>query len=184
MKYYYDIYLNFYDYPINYYEWDIGDKIEKILKIPIIRVNEIEEFISHISNIDINYEQFILSDCVNSVAIELVNQKSIYLSYLPYRDEEYVNRLASTIDISKIKYNHISNRDIPLNLREDNKIKTIIKEYLNQASNEELEYLYLDLTNKKSNNIKKIKEHLSKSIENNIDTYFYHLYKKICKNFQ
>ena len=62
MKYYYDIYLNFYDYPINYYEWDIGDKIEKILKIPIIRVNEIEEFISHISNIDINYEQFILSD--------------------------------------------------------------------------------------------------------------------------
>lgn len=184
MKYYYDIYLNFYDYPINYYEWDISDKIEKIIKIPIIRVNEIEEFISHISNININLNQFILSDCVNSVAVELIDHKSVYLSYLPYRDEEYVNRLASTIDISKIEYKHISSRTIPTNLREENKIKKIIKEYINQASNDELEYLYLDLTNKKSKSVNKIKDYLSKSVDNNLDSYFYYLYQKICKKFQ
>lgn len=181
MEYYYDIYLNFNEYPINYYEWENNDEIERVLKIPIIKVESIKEFIEYKVNIDIDLNKFIITDGINSVALELINGSVAYLSYLTYEDEESVNELAYNLPVTKLNVEYKSKRDIPFELRKDSFIKKVFKSFLENSDKELLKYIYFDITNKTSSDISKIKNFLIQDIEINFGDKYINIYDKICK---
>ena len=60
MKYYYDITLNFNEYPINYYEWEKDDDIERFIKIKVIKVDDVKDFILYNMDIELDDDVYVL----------------------------------------------------------------------------------------------------------------------------
>lgn len=181
MEYYYDIYLNFDEYPINYYEWEASDDIERILKIPVIKVEDVKKIIEYHSIIKDVPNRFIISDGINSIALELINKKVAYLSSLSYSDEESVNELAHNLSTTELDITFLDKREIPFELRKESKNKKMFISLINTANPELLKYVYYDLTNKTLNNPDKIKDILLKDISNNFNDKYIELYEKLCK---
>ena len=99
MKYYYDIILNFNEYPINYYEWEKDDDIERFIKIKVIKVDDVKDFILYNMNIELADDVYVLSDGVNSIAIEVISKHVAYISSLTYEDELNVCNLAKKMEV-------------------------------------------------------------------------------------
>lgn len=119
MEYYYDIILNFNDYPIHYYEWNEFDNLERFTKLPIIRVKNMQKFINYHATIKDIPEHVIISDGVTSIALELVNESVAYLSSMSYDDELSINEIAHDMEITELQVEFKEKRFIPLILRED-----------------------------------------------------------------
>ena len=183
MDYYYDILLNFAEYPINYYEWDsVHDDIERMMKIPVIHVSDIKELIAYETMIDTDLDMFIASDGVNSIAIEMIDKRAAYLSCLPYDDELSVNDLAHIMEITPLKITRLKKRIIPFELREERKMQHDFLHVLDTIDHDLLKYIYYDMTEKNCNNIEHIKNYLKKDILTNFNEKYINLYENYVKN--
>lgn len=181
MDYYYDVYLNFNDYPIHCYDWKIDDNIERILKIKLIRALNIDDLISYECNIELDDGTYLISDTINAIGIEVINKKIVYLSYLRYIDEFNVCNSVKKLDIYPLKYKKNKRRIIINDLREDIKIKKEMLNLVNECNDNLLMYIYYDITNKYSNKIDEIKLFLINDILNNFNQKYINLYQNICK---
>ncbi len=181
MKFIYDIYLNFNDYPINYYEWSENDTLERVLKIPIIKVDDITPFILYNVEIKDLSDKVILSDGINAIALEIIDSKVPYVSYLTFDDELGVCELIREVPRQKIDYKILEKRDIPTPLRKDLFMQKIMLSKIDFIDSDELKYIYYEITNKDSSNIDKIREFLKGDIKNNFNQKYVNLYEKIYK---
>ena len=181
MEYYYDIYLNFNEYPINYYEWDKDDDIERVLKIPIVRINDIKEVITKHATIETDLEKLILCDGVNAIALELVDKHVAFLSCLSYEDEANICDIVHDMDITPLVINFEKKRIIPFELRQEEKMKKIFLHDLDVFDDNLLRYIYYDITNKLEKDIEKIKKYLERDIEKNFGAKYVTLFQNLCK---
>lgn len=181
MEYYYDIYLNFYDYPLNYYEWDDDDALERIMKIPLIRINNIKDLIAYNIRIDCEYDYLLVSDGINALALEIIDSEIAYLSFLSYDDEFNVNAIARTLPLTNLKITKLSKRHIPHHNRQDEINKKIILKSIENLNPDLLKYLYYYLFHKESNNISKICEKITKDIETNYNDKYEKIIPIICQ---
>ncbi len=181
MKYIYDIYLNFNDYPINYYEWEESDTLERVLKIPIIKVADLTPFILYNMEISDLKDKVIVSDGINALALEIIDSKVAYVSYLAYDDELTVSELTRTMPISDVNYKLLDKRYIPSSLRKEAFMQRIFLSKIDSIELDELKYIYYEITNKDCSNIDKIRKFLKSDIEHNFNQKYVNLYEKIYK---
>lgn len=181
MKFIYDIYLNFNDYPINYYEWNESDTLERVLKIPIIKVDDIAPFILYNVEIKDLSDKVILSDGINAIALEIIDSKAPYVSFLTYEDELCVCELIRELPRQEISYKLLEKRDIPTSLRKDLFMQHIMLSKIDFIDSDELKYIYYEITNKESSNIDKMRLFLKGDIKNNFNQKYVNLYEKIYK---
>lgn len=181
MKYYYDITLNFNEYPINYYEWEKDDDIERFIKIKVIKVDDVKDFILYNMDIELDDDVYVLSDGVNSVAIEVISKHIAYISSLTYEDELNVCNLAKKMEVQDIKYKIIDKRKIIHELRNNIIIKKCLLNTIKESNEYLLKYMYLEVTDHDSNDLDKIKKYLVNDINNNLSDKYIELYRKIIK---
>lgn len=176
MKYYYNIYLNFYDYLISYYEWNKDDNIEFFYKLPIYKVSDIKRIISEKAKINIDEKNAIISDGINSIAIEVLDKDIVYLSSISYSDEEKISGIALDIFDSDIEINYYGNRENKNDLRSNYLIKKILINKINENNKYFLKYLYYNITNMDSDNLNYIKDYLIEDINNNFNDKYRNIY--------
>lgn len=181
MKYYYDILLNFNEYPIHYYEWNSQDELERIKKIPVYHVENIVPYIKYHMKIEDMPNQFILSDGINAVALELINGSVAYLSYLSYEDESCVIGIVANLDITNIKYKKGKVRYIPFELRTNMLIKKLLLKEIEESSIDFIKYVYYDITGKDNDDIEYMKVFLLDDISKNFNDKYVNLYQKLCQ---
>ncbi len=179
MKYYYDITLNFNDVPIPFYEWSNEDSMERVLKIPVLRVTDIKEFILYHMHIETELKTFILADGINAIALELINGEVAYLSYLSYDDENCVNELIKNMNVTEFEIKKIGKRKLPFVLRKEAFMQKILLKYVEEMPLEELKYIYYEVTLKEGRSIEKMKSFLKDDIEKNFNNIYVNLYKSI-----
>lgn len=181
MKYFYDITLNFNEYPINYYEWEENDDIERLLKIKVYKVEDIKDYLNYHLKIDLEDDKYVLCDGINAIAIEVIDKCIAFISCLTYEDELNICKMVKRMEITSIKYEKIKKRNLNCELRNNASMKNYLLKYLEESDMYLLKYLYLDITNKDSNDINKIREYLKKDIDVNFDDKYIELYRKIVK---
>ena len=203
MDYYYDILLNFDEYYFKFYEWDKDDTIEDVKKIPIkhidsntmfdLLVNKIKvdkAFIEGIKNKTKLKDNKVLkyacifSDSKNALAIEFnENGESINKSSLLLEDEININEFMFNINLTEIKYD-ILEKDIIYNeLRQDRKIKRLIKIEIDNLykkhNDSKLKYLYLEWFNKLEDERDIMYKQMLNRLNNNLTKKEYDIYELI-----
>ena len=203
MDYYYDILLNFDEYYFKFYEWDKDDTIEDVKKIPIkhidsntmfdLLVNKIKvdkAFIEGIKNKTKLKDNKVLkyacifSDSKNALAIEFnENGESINKSSLLLVDEININEFMFNINLTEIKYD-ILEKDIIYNeLRQDRKIKRLIKIEIDNLykkhNDSKLKYLYLEWFNKLEDERDIMYKQMLNRLNNNLTKKEYDIYELI-----
>lgn len=181
MKYYYDIYLNFNEYPIPYYEWNKNDNIERNLKIPVIKVNDIKDLIKYHASIDTDLKKIILTDGISCVALEIIDCDVVYMSYLPYEDEISILELSRCMETLSFDIKYYDIRYIPTIMRQDELVQKVFIKSLEELDSYALKYIYYEITGLLDNNVKRIKEYLKNDIMNNFRESYIKLYYQICK---
>lgn len=181
MDYFYDVYLNFNDYPIHCYDWVSSDNIERVLKIKLFRISSISDLISYECDIELDDGYYLVSDTINAIGIEVINKRIVYLSYLKYIDELNVCKVANKLELYHLEYKKNKRRIIMNDLRDDLKIKKEMLNLVNECNDNLLMYIYYDITDKYSNKIDKIKLFLINDILNNFNQKYVNLYQNICK---
>ena len=193
MNYYYDVLLNFLDMNVQFYEWDNMDNLEYYKRIPLVGVDSktlsdfinnnvlvSKEFLNAIENKakkkgDCPAYVAIFADRNGSIALEFDYEgKSISRSFLEVSDDLNIAEVLYTIDNIKMDYEIVNKLDYNRNLRDEDKIKLIIKtELSNLEKNKQfikLKYLYMEWFNKipsdNDNMFKIMNEKLSKEIGN------------------
>ncbi len=203
MDYYYDILLNFDEYYFKFYEWDKDDTIEDVKKIPIkhidsntmfdLLVNKIKvdkAFIEGIKNKTKLKDNKVLkyacifSDSKNALAIEFnENGESINKSSLLLEDEININEFMFNINLTEIKYD-ILEKDIIYNeLRQDRKIKRLIKIEIDNLykkhNDSKLKYLYLEWFNKLEDERDIMYKQMLNKLNDNLTKKEYDIYELI-----
>ena len=186
MNYIYDILLNFKDEYYDFYDWNKGDNIQHIRKIPIFRIENNDLFniknskvkidISFLEKIENKTEIFtnngikkiknacLLSDGDNIIGINIM-QKRTKISSLLIDEELDSLEDVYTMDIEKIKYEVQKKNDYELKTRKQIEIERFLTNELFKIKNdsEQLKYLYYECFNKKENDINKIRIELESS---------------------
>lgn len=193
MNYIYDIVLNFNKEYYPFYEWDIEDNIINIRKIPLFRVRDEtyidiknynitidKTFIEDITNktelyleTKLPYKTFLITSCKEVMGIMLDDEGNIKaLSSLLFEEEDEALELASTLPEKTLIYTKTSKKEHKkIICRKEkercNKLTKLIKDLQNYGNYSALKYIYYDLFEKESNDIKKIKETIIKEIKTN-----------------
>ena len=207
MKYIYDILLNFNDDFYEFYEWEKGDNIYHIKKVPIIKVES--EFIENILSKEIEISKDLLNLIMNKT--EVFEGKRIkYLKYCCLFTDGYkvigVNIVENSIklsdmlldesvdalDIAKrcdfldIAYNIVGDKNINyFDTRREIKIKNNLISEINSIYKDKkydkLKYLYFEYFNKNIDDIDTIYNDLINSMDK-INNKHYKLYEllKLC----
>ena len=176
MEYFYDIKLSFDEYPINYYDWE---GFERLLKVRVIRVDNISDIIMYHASIDLDDGIYILSDTINAIGIDVINNNICYLSYLKYDDENYSIRIAERLEVSDLNVRLKNKRYIDNELRFDKRIKKILTKLIEDGNDNLIKYIYYDITDKYSNDISRIKKFLLTDLKNNFSKKYINLYENI-----
>lgn len=174
MQYYYDIYLHFDDHYINYYEWD---ESEHFNRLPIFKVESVRPFLDNEIKLLIDFKNIIISDGIVSLGLELIDNKVIYISSLPYEDELKINRIVAKL-LEPLNFDIIKKRNNVLITNID-KMK---KEYINMLekdSGDLIKLLYYEVTGELSNNVDKMRNFLHNDICANFREQYYKLYDMI-----
>ena len=193
MNYIFDVCLNFNKELYDFYEWNIDDKVEFFLKIPIIKLedSDINNFINN--NIKVNalflkkifnksqkyYKNTIKNNKYSCIFSS--NNKCIAINFddngfIDSRSNLSLEEETEVLEFSKfLKYSLIDYKIIKKNSfknsfytrKEINMIETLNK-YLNKLIEdkniEEMEYIYYEIYNEKSNNFDVIKQKLFNAI--------------------
>ena len=175
---YYDIELNFYDYPVQCYEWSKEDNIERFCNIEVIKLYDISDLILYECSLNLDDGRYIVSDSVNSIGIEVIDNKIIYYSCLKYDDDNYICDLVKGIEYKDI--NIIKGKRKVLNnmLRSDVLIKNVLSNVILNSDDNFIKYVYYDRFHKLSKNTSKCRDILLKDLNSNINDY-YSLYEMI-----
>ncbi len=174
MQYYYDIDLCFDDLYINYYLWD---KSEHFNRLPVYRVLNVRDILDNEVKIEVDYKDIIVSDGVIALGLELIDNKVVFLSSLPYQDEFKINKMvmtmADTLDIIKCKKR--SNKLV----NNIDKIRKITKDKIDSGSDDFIKLVYYEVTGLLSNNVKYMKKFLNEDMTNNFSDKYYKIYDMI-----
>lgn len=192
MSFIYDIILNFNDELYESFEWEIGDSLLHVKKIPIFRIQKKEyyniknnkvvfdkDFLQKIfkqNNVykssRVNGEQYISLIAFEEevIAIKLNNKgEVIQKSHLLIDEERSVLKVVHRLEIDSLNYKILnSDNDHPyLTRKEKEDIRKIINKitelYKNKEQNK-LEYLYLECFGKQEKNIDIIFEKLKTEV--------------------
>lgn len=180
MNYYYDIILNFLDTNVLFYEWNNDDNLEYYKKIPLIKVNSktLKDFINNevcITNdlLKLIKDRAIFADKNGCIALEFNTKgESIARSFLELNDDINIGEIVYTLNTTDIDYKIIKKIDYNKNLREEDKIKLIIKTEI-KALKElndtlKLKYLYLEWFNEDGIDIDKMIKKMNDKLKSNI----------------
>lgn len=180
MNYYYDVVLNFLDTNVLFYEWNKEDNLEYFKKIPLIKVSSktLRDFINN--DVCINQEllktikdRAIFADKNGCIALEFnASGKSIARSFLSLSDELNIGEIVYTISTTDIDYKIENKINYNKNLREEDKIKLIIKteiKVLNEVKDIfKLKYLYMEWFNECSEDITKMVKKMNDALKEKI----------------
>lgn len=203
MNYYYDVLLNFQEIYYMFYEWDEQDNIEFCKKIPLFHVDTMlicdaiknileinQEFLNQIEN-KTKLKQSkcleyacIFSDGKNSIALEFNKDGQIInKSSLEPEDELNINEFIYSINKSNINYKNIYECQKNQEIRQELKIKKILKLEINniysQKNFSKLKYLYLEWFNKISDNNDIMYKNMLEKINNKLTEKEYYIYELI-----
>ena len=203
MNYYYELNLNFNDDLYYFYEWDENDKLERIKKIPIIKIKsklfktivnnnfEIDDnTFKYIENKTLNKDVFkinnacIFCDTKNCIAIEFDNnKKSIARSFLMLEDENNICDISYTLKYHDVYLENIKKLNTNNELRQELKIKKIItKEIFELYKNnnlKKLKYLYYEWFNLIENNKDVIVKNMYAEQKKDLKTIHHEIYNII-----
>ena len=203
MNYYYEVNLNFNDVAYYFYEWNINDKLEKIKKIPVVKVKtkllkEIiannfyidKSFLEYISNKTICNNNFtiknscIFCDTKNAIAIEFDDDgKSIARSYLLLEDENNICDLSYSFKYYDLNIKVINKLKINNDFRQEENIKRIINkeiyELYEKKDYSKLEYLYYEWFNTIEHNREIVLKRMTEDLEDSIKKVHYKIYNII-----
>lgn len=174
MQYYYDIDLHFEDQYINYYEWDSKEHFNRL---PIYKVESTRVFLENEIELIIEYKNAIVSDGIVSLGLEIIDNKVIYVSSLPYEDEFKINKLAMSMN-NKLDYKIIKKKELKLKTNID-KIKNIYLDLIEKGDKDFIKFLYYEITGDISSNILNMKKFLSNDVKINFSDKYYQLYDMI-----
>ena len=191
MTYIYDILLNFNEDFYEFYEWEKGDKIYHVKKIPIFKVDtkviedltnkKIEFFENFLNIIQNKTEVFdnrkvkslkyacLLTDSYKVIGINIVN-KNMFISDL-LLDEAYdVISVSDRINLINLEYNIIDVKEVSyFETRYELKVKKNLYEELTNIYNakdiNKLKYLYFEYFNKYASDIDGIYNELIASLD-------------------
>lgn len=180
MNYYYDVVLNFLDTNVLFYEWNKEDNLEYFKKIPLIKVSSkiLRDFINN--DVCINQEllktikdRAIFADKNGCIALEFNESgRSIARSFLSLSDELNIGEIVYTINTTDIDYKIENKINYNKNLREEDKIKLIIKteiKVLNEVKDIfKLKYLYMEWFNECCEDITKIVKRMNDALKEKI----------------
>lgn len=199
MNFIYDIILNFNDELYESFEWEIGDSLLHVKKIPIFRIQKKEyyniknnkvvfdkDFLQKIfkqNNVykssRVNGEQYISLIAFEEevIAIKLNNKgEIIQKSHLLIDEERSVLKVVHRLEIDSLNYKILnSDNDHPyLTRKEKEDIRKIVNKitelYKNKEQNK-LEYLYLECFGKQEKNIDIIFEKLKTEVIKTSETF-------------
>jgi len=203
MNYYYDILLNFQNNFYMFYEWDELDCIEFIKKIPLFHIESkaLIEAYSNIIQVNIDFLKqienktklknskylkyaCIVSDGKNSIALEFNDDgKVINKSSLIIEDELNINEFIYSISKSHIEYKVISEDIFFKEIRQELKIKKILKiEIENMYKNKnfsKLKYIYLEWFETILDNIDIMYKNMLERLNDKLSEKEYHIYELI-----
>ena len=209
MIYIYDILLNFNENLYEFYEWEKGDNISHIKKIPIFKVNTsfMNDLISNKIVIDTSINKLLFNktevfdnkkirtikyaclftDGYKVIGVLLNEDGSIFkISDLLLDEASDVISISNRCNLINIEYNIIESRNNNYYLtRKELRIKKYLSEELtsiyDSKDNLKLEYLYFEYFNKNLNDIDSIYKELVDSL-NNINNKHFKLYEliKLC----
>lgn len=180
MNYIYDIVLNFNENVYDFYEWNKGDNITHIRKIPLIKINSKdlyniennvvefdEELLNKIKNKTElfsgktvkNIDALILCDGTNTLSIKINHNKYLY-SKLIIEEEMEVLEVADRMKETNISYKILSKKNICLKTRKEIEIDEYVKKTLNKLEKnheeEKLRYIFFECFGKKNYDVKKL----------------------------
>lgn len=180
MNYIYDIVLNFNENVYDFYEWNKGDNITHIRKIPLIKINSKdlyniennvvefdEELLNKIKNKTElfsgktvkNIDALILCDGTNTLSIKITHNKYLY-SKLIIEEEMEVLEVADRMKETNISYKILSKKNICLKTRKEIEIDEYVKKTLNKLEKnheeEKLRYIFFECFGKKNYDVKKL----------------------------
>ena len=203
MNYYYDVLLNYQDKYFMFYEWDELDVIEFVKKIPLFHVDSkvVIDMISKIFKIEDSFLKqienktklkqnkylkynCIVSDGKNSLALEFNEDgEVINKSSLMVEDELNINEFIYSIKESKINYEIIKNDILTKEIRQEIKIKKILKleieSMYEKKEYSKLKFIYLEWFNEILDNIDTMYNNMLNSIKNKLTEKEYHIYELI-----
>lgn len=171
MNYIYDLKINLHTKYYDYHEWLATDKIIKVKKIPIIRVNDKTFKDIRLNTVKINNYSGIVA---------ITNTKSVYIIDIKNK----INKLFSSINISleldilpmtkKFKETHIEYKILkkikyPSSRNDEEKYNYLLNN-LDNIDYDKLKYIFLECYNDQENNYSKIKYKIKNDIKNN-NTY-------------
>jgi len=201
MNYYYDVLLNYQDKYFMFYEWDELDVIEFVKKIPLFHVDSkvVIDMISKIFKIEDSFLKqienktklkqnkylkynCIVSDGKNSLALEFNEDgEVINKSSLMVEDELNINEFIYSIKETKINYEIIKNDIFTKEIRQEIKIKKILKLEINNMYEKKeyskLKFIYLEWFNEILDNIDTMYNNMLNSIKNKLT-------EKLANNFK
>lgn len=191
MNYYYDVLLNFLDGNVQFYEWDSLDNLEYYKRIPLVGVDSktLNDFINNDVKVEKEFLELIenkakkkgecplyvaiFADRNGSIALEFDKDgNSISRSFLEVGDDLNIVEVLYTVDIIKLDYEVIKKVDYNRSLRDENKIKLIIRTELETLEkNKEytkLKYLYMEWFNKKPSDNENMYKVMNEKLSNEI----------------
>lgn len=174
MQYYYDINLSFDDYYINYYEWECKEHFNRL---PIYKVESIEVFLDNIIKINTEYKNILVSDGITSLGLEIIDNKVIYISSVPYEDEFKINKLVIDTD-NYLDYEILEKKKFIVQNRIE-KVKLKLLALLKTNNIDLIKFIYYEITGEISNDYKKMSKYLTNDIKNNFSNQYYQLYDMI-----
>lgn len=202
MYYYYDVLLNFTsdNELFSFYEWEESDQVEFIKKIPIFRTSNtclldnlqykikyetaLVEQIKNKTIVKSNHSlenTFLISDSKNALALEL-NDEGLVISRsrLLLSDELNLSEVMFTMKESTLSYEKLEKYPISTTLRQESKIKKLIKceiDTLYQEKNlSKLKYLYCEWFNKNNEDIECIYKEMTNSLHRGYDNNLKRVY--------
>ena len=191
MNYYYDVLLNFFNENVEFYEWDSLDNIEYYKKVPLVGVDSktLNDFINNDVKVSKEFLELIenkakkkgkcplyvviFADRNGCIALEFDKEgNSISRSFLEIDDDLNISEVLYTVDIIKLDYEILKRIDYNRNLREENKVKLIIRTELKTLEkNKEytkLKYLYMEWFNKEPNSNENMFKVMNETISDKI----------------
>lgn len=178
--YYYDIYVCFNDNYTSVYNWD-SSLVERILKLKVVRVEDIKVYLEYDLSIDYEDDIVLLSDTLNAIVVDIKDKRIVGISSLKLSDEDEVCKLASIMPITNINLEIKKHKDLKYSFSYENTQKKIFESSVQNGSDDYIKYLYNYVFNKNSSNIGVMRKKLLKDIDTNFGESYLNLYKIIYK---
>lgn len=195
MNYIYDILLNFHDTLYDFYDWNLGDNIINVRKVPLFRIsstqvkevkeNKIRFHSNFLSKIQNKTELFsgksiqnieyccLLSDGSKAIAV-LIKNNMVQKSHLLVDEELEVLEVVARIKEETLEY-EILKRDKNLEFKTRKELeneKTIwrnLKKLREENAVQQLRYLYYECFNEKEDDKDKILSRMEHTLKMNFD---------------